>query len=880
MNNNNIAANIQTVGRRVSEKTAIVSSDGITLKYKDVLMQIEDISDFFSGLGISRGDRVALALKDGPETVLLFLGISAIAACSPLNPAYTIQEYRFYLEDVCAKVVIVHEGDGAAAAAAADLGITIVYLAPRMKSINLVKRLTLMNSESVGMPKSHAHANDVALILHTSGTTSCPKSVPITHSMILASASNTAKAFCLTDKDRCLNTAPLFHTHGLIVATAVTLTTGGTVMLYSLDHGMDKFAQLLTDWQPTWYTAAPAVQQAILNYYREHPGIRRPDSLRFIRSAAAPLAKKITEDIESIFGVPVIDTYGMTEAASQITSQPLPPAPRKSGSVGISNGCRLRIVDEQWNLLPPNYTGEITICGENVLLGYENNSEANCNLFKNRWFKTGDEGYLDEEGYLYITGRIKEIINRGGQKVSPAEIDACMLEIPGVAEAAAFPIKHSMLGEDIAAALVLRPGAILSEADVRRFLVERFARYKVPRHFLFVDSLPKGPTGKVQRTMLADQLNFHGSVSNEATVAPRNDTEIKLVNIWEKVLNLKNIGVTDDFFYLGGDSLAAVQLLAEIEEHWGLLFPVYDLFRGCTIETMAAALQEYKSAQTNSLLAAGHGNLKSLVPIQPCGNHQPLICIHTLDGDVVSYISLVENLGQDYPVYGLKLDLQEADGASLCVEALAEKYVEDIKKAWPEGPYYLIGYSFGGVVAFEMAQQLQKAGQSTPVVVMLDTRHPCFVKTRVPYQKNSIKRFVYRLQNSMQRTADVRTHLKEYFYFKIKRELNRLKKQVSDLVSNDLTKEAERRQQKKITKKMKGILQQYRPKPYTGKVILFRAAKQPAELENEPSLGWSSVAAGGLEIYNVSGNHSSILFYPSLGIQLKQCLEAENNSKT
>ena len=300
-----------------------------------------------------------------------------------------------------------------------------------------------------------AQPEDVALVLHTAGTTSYPKMVPLSHTHLCASARNHVTALALSEGDRCLNVMPLFHVHGLISAMLSSLLGGGGVFCAPGFHKRKIF-----EWMeaicPTWYTASPAFHHAILSEasHRTRKSIAQVP-LRFIRSAAAPLPPQLLMELEQFFEAPVVESYGMTEACAQITSNPLPPRKRKPGSVGMAAGPEVVIMDEEANLMPADKIGEIAIRGENVMGGYEKNSEANEAAFANGWFRTGDQGYLDTDGYLFISGRLKELINRGGEKIAPREIDERLMDHPEVRQAVAFAVPHERLGEDIVAAVVL-----------------------------------------------------------------------------------------------------------------------------------------------------------------------------------------------------------------------------------------------------------------------------------------------------------------------------------------------------------------------------------------------------------------------------------------
>jgi oxalate---CoA ligase len=356
-------------------------------------------------------------------------------------------------------------------------------------------------------PVTPAKPEDIALVLHTSGTTSRPKIVPLSHKNICASAANIRRTLALTANDRGLVIMPLFHIHGLIAALTAPLSAGGEV---SCSPGFNalKFFGWLSEVRPTWYTGVPTMHQAILLRAANNPDVIAGHRLRFIRSSSSALPPTVIAELERVFGVPVVEAYGMTEAAHQMASNPLPPSPRKPGSVGPSGGPEIRIVDTDGKTVPRGATGEIVIKGPNVMREYENNPKANADAFYDGWFRTGDQGVMDDEGYVSITGRLKEIINRGGEKISPREVDEIIMEHPAVHQCVTFAMPHDMLGEDVAAAIVLRQGAQASDRELREFAATRLAAFKVPRKILILNEIPVGATGKLQRIGLAQKLGL------------------------------------------------------------------------------------------------------------------------------------------------------------------------------------------------------------------------------------------------------------------------------------------------------------------------------------------------------------------------------------
>ena len=354
-----------------------------------------------------------------------------------------------------------------------------------------------------------AEAQDVALVLHTSGTTSRPKIVPLRQINVTASAYHIGVSLALTPGDVSLNIMPLFHIHGLIAATLASVAAGGAV---SCTPGFNafRFFAWFDEVRPTWVTAVPTMHQTLLQYAERNREILARGRLRLLRSSSASLPPQVMTALEEAFGVPVLESYGMTEAAHQMAANPLPPAPHYPGSVGIAAGPEVAIMDEAGTLQPPGTPGEVVIRGRNVTAGYEANPDANAKAFTHGWFRTGDEGWLDEAGYLRLTGRLKEIINRGGEKVSPLEVDAVLMDHPAVQQVVTFAMPHDKLGEEVAAAVVLREGLSVDEAGLRAFAGERLAGFKVPRRIVFLAEIPKGATGKLQRIGLSARLGLGG----------------------------------------------------------------------------------------------------------------------------------------------------------------------------------------------------------------------------------------------------------------------------------------------------------------------------------------------------------------------------------
>ncbi|HZR25067.1 MAG TPA: acyl--CoA ligase [Vicinamibacterales bacterium] len=480
--------------------TAVIAPEqNIKITYGQLRANVRDLAEQLSSVGIGRGDRVGMALPNGYPIVAAFLAAAEVGTAAPLNPAYKEDDFRFYLEDTNAKVLILPPDGAEDARRAAGDRIPIITIDMDANGV-----VTLSNASGLLERKSYAAPtiDDVALILHTSGSTGRPKRVPLKHANLSISAQNVARHYQLTRDDVAMCVMPLFHVHGLVASTLATLATGGTVVV-PVKFNPLSFWRTARDTGMTWYSAVPTIHQLLLA--RGADPDRRPEGaakLRFIRSCSAALPPQVMHSLESAFGAPVLEAYGMTEAAHQMASNPLPPNERRPGSVGHGTDVQVGIMDDAGNLLKPGQHGEVVIKGPNVITGYENNPDANAKSFTNGWFRTGDQGFLDEKGYLTLVSRIKELINRGGEKISPREIDEVLLAHPKVAEAVAFGVPHATWGEEVAAAVVVREP--VSDAELLAYCKERLADFKRPKQIHITEAIPRTATGKIQRGRVAE----------------------------------------------------------------------------------------------------------------------------------------------------------------------------------------------------------------------------------------------------------------------------------------------------------------------------------------------------------------------------------------
>ena len=481
----------------------LTSEKNEKLSYGEFKIFNEKISRQLAATNIINSDRAAIVLPNGPLMASSFLSISSYMSAAPLNPSYKQEEFEFYLDDLKPKFLLVEPNSKSLAVIAAK-NLNIPVFEMKISDNQPLGTFELFDKET---DYKNPNDYDEALVLHTSGTTSRPKIVPLSNLNIFTSAVNISKSLKLTADDHCLNIMPLFHIHGLIAVLSASAKVGASVCASNGFNAL-KFLDLAETQNITWYSGVPTMHQAILLRAQKNSDKAKKLNLRFIRSSSASLPPAIFKELNDIFQTPVIEAYGMTEATHQMASNPLPPAIQKPGLVGMPAGPEICIMNDKNEKLPQGEIGEICIKGDNVTNGYENNPEANKQSFVNDWFRTGDEGFFDEDGYLKISGRLKEIINKGGEKISPLEVDNILMDFPPIDQALCFGYKDKMLGEDIAVAIKLKENKSCTEDDIKSYANEKLAKFKIPKKIFIVEDIPKGATGKLQRIGLAKKFGL------------------------------------------------------------------------------------------------------------------------------------------------------------------------------------------------------------------------------------------------------------------------------------------------------------------------------------------------------------------------------------
>jgi len=722
-----IWSTFESLARSASQTEAILAPARESLRFAQLPERLLAVRGVLAQCGIGRGDRVVSVLPRGPETATCYLGVAACAIYVPLNPDFTESEFSAHLTKLRPKAVILPHGGGDVARRCAEsLGLFVVDLVAEPTGPAGWFHLEL-TGRSPTKPDSTMStwngADDVALVLLTSGSTSDPKLVPLKVRHLLAYARAAGKHYGFGDGDRCLHVMPMFHGHGLMSSLLIPLANGSGVIC-SPQFDIPSFFEEMRTLRPTWYSAAASIHQAILARIDDYREIAREARLRFLRSGSGRLDPKVMSGLEEAFGAPMLERYGMSETGGTLTSNPMPPGLRKPGTVGTPMFNEVAIMDESGKLLGPNCDGEIVARGPSVFDGYLDNPEANAAAFVNGWFRTGDLGRFDDDGYLTLIGRTKDVINRGGEKIGALEVEAALAKHPAVEEVCVFAVPHPSLGEEVAAAVTILAGCSVSKQEILAHARGRLTGFKVPREVFFLPSLPKGATNKIRRDQVAQicrDLLARSERPSGPGAHPWSSLEQEIGRIWKRLLGLDAIGLDDDFFLVGGDSLKAYELFAHLRKRYRVTLGLRQIFDDAATVAGMARLIERAHQEAVSPASAG------LVSIRADGERPPLFAVPGSGGNPVGFIHLGRLLDARQPLIGI--EARGIDGASLPlarVEDIAADNIVRIREIQPHGPYFLAGACYGGRVVYEMARQLEAAGEPIGLLVMLDPSSPFF----------------------------------------------------------------------------------------------------------------------------------------------------------
>ena len=843
---------------RIPNNAALLAPGRSAVSYAELLEQVEHTVGLLNGFGLKRGSRVLIVIPNGPELISAILATMCACTAIPLNPEISADEFTYLLQRSKADALIVLRGMATPAREIAHAqGIRVIELIETPDAP--AGHFELEGAHYV--EPTFSEPEDVAMLVGTSGTTGLPKLVPSYHKRlferlydppfwgIMASSPDNPKVG--------ISMLPMFHIFGLS-----DLNAGigyGLGIIATAGFNVDDFYTYLDTYHPMGLQLLPSMLKAIVEKADSYPDIISRSSLLYISSASAPLSAELAADLQRIFHIVLIMTYGMTEIGGIAWTSTRMPGLYKPGSVG-KPVVEIGIMGEDGSLLPTGAAGEVVVRKTDLFPGYEGDADASRLMVKAGWFHTGDAGYLDEENFLFLTGRLKETINRGGEKISPYEVEQTLLQHPAVKEAAVFGVPHLALGEDLAGAVVVSD-PLLTAKVLRKFAAERLSPQKVPGTLLLVDEIPKTPTGKVRRTVLPQLLGLANpegeriegrSVLAPPVVAPSSETERTLLPLWMRILGLPEISIHDDFFdALGGTSLQAAQLVIDVGKTFSITLPVTTLLEAPTIAEMATLLDSFGE---NSRLDS------NVIPIQPLGHKAPLFCLPAISGQAIVYRPLALHLGVDQPVYGLQMPGSDGKTPPFTrFEALAAYFVEAIRVIQPHGPYLLAGHSLGGIVALEMAQQLEQRGEDVPLLILFDTALGSSSDYLHPAMR--IRRLSHRLKHHQSKLAALQVDEQAQYIFERVKRLGKPRTQAKQ-EEEELLPGVEAIRAANIE-----AMRNYQPKPYTRPIIYFstrqrRSQDQAALYE----LSWKDIALGEFEICDVPGTHTQMLQEPNVQV--------------
>ncbi len=819
--------------------------------------------------GMARGDKIALLLDNGVFTAQLFLGL-LYGGFVPVPLGETSGTSHL--------VNILKRSDA-----------RLLYIDPSYRSlvgeVDCTGALPMVFCDPDGLidgvpdPEGTLpapHSEDDALLDFTSGSTGTPKGVLVTHRNILAGATNTVEAHALTASDRSLCVLPLHHMNAQVVTLLSTLRSGGSVVMpRRFEAG--SFWSWLSDYRCTWSTLVPSMINQLLA--AEAADAKRcviaRQTVRFLRSSSAPLSVDHHEQFERVFQIPLLEAMGSTEAGGAIFSNPLPPAVRKIGSPGIPYGFDVRIVGEGDAEVGQCEEGEIQVRGPSVMKHYFKDPEGTRRVFSvDGWLRTGDIGCQDEDGFFFITGRNREIIIKGGEKIAPREIDEVIGRLRGVAAAAAIGVPDPQFGEDIVAYVVLQQSAEMDENEILRHCVKHVGILKTPRRIVFIDSLPMGAVGKVQRSKLVEHYLAASAQEAGQCAGPviTHDTVLeRLTKIWGQVLGRERVCPTDSFFDLGGDSLLALQLMYLVEMEFAVKLPFASLFENPTVDWMAKSILSRRDGNLPISPSCRDGSLP--IPLVPANNGvPPFFAVYGME-NISAFRTLASRLRPGQPFYVLPaLGLDESDQTYPDLETMASAYLGLIRSAQPKGPYYLGGRCMGGPIAFEIAQQLLRAGDNVALLVVFDSRAPR-LKDDDGHPRAGDPRTANMSQATRPSSHRTFTHtLARLVRKKYRKHVRRIPELARRRLSGQNVRYVTR-----LRAANKALRRRYRATVYPGQITLIRSANFASRAAKDHHIpGWRELSGGGLVTHMVQGSHTSMfdeLHVTGLAQRLQDCID-------
>jgi acyl-CoA synthetase (AMP-forming)/AMP-acid ligase II/thioesterase domain-containing protein/acyl carrier protein len=707
-----IGAVIDDHARRAPDRPAILTETMGSMSYQSLVSHIAKTRDTFRNAGIGSAGRIGIALPSGAEAAIATIATAAHATCVLFHPDAPRDDIVRELDRLPLDAMILPESKTSAAwDVLQDSRTALFAVHPGEDSFDRFGVRCVRPGRSAAASIDDPEAGAEALVLRTSATTGLPKLVPVTHANMMEQARKMSRWIGVSATDRAACILPTYYAQGCQTGVLIPLLLGGSVVIPDAGR-FDRRGDWLEYLAPTWFSAGPTFLLGLLDAL-ERRGDKAPShALRFVLSSSAHLPQPVREKVETTLGVPVLEFYGMTEGG-MMAANPPPPMRRKPGTAGRAPAAELIVRNAEENDANPGEPGAIFIRGPSVMPGYITDGGPLRTGLQEGWLPTGDIGSIDEDGFLTIHGRLEEFINRGGEKISPLEVEAAMLKHPDVREAAAFALPHPRLGENVAMAVVLKQGASATASDLRRHIRPLLPSFKLPQRIEIVDTLPKGNTGKVLRRALREAVESR----ERRRAEPESPLEIQIAEIWKRILKTDKIGIDDDFFEAGGDSLIAEQMLLEVEAVVGYPFPVSTLSDASTIRALAQ-------------LALSHSGEKVELLTKVCdGPGKPFFFCHGYySGHGLYALKLARLIDPPRPIYIIHTPAgvihppcdQEFKG-DLSIETMAQLYVPLLLEAQPNGPFRIGGHCNGGLLAIEIAHQLEKLGRAVELVLMVET---------------------------------------------------------------------------------------------------------------------------------------------------------------
>jgi acyl-CoA synthetase (AMP-forming)/AMP-acid ligase II/thioesterase domain-containing protein len=690
------------------DRPAIFCSGLPALSFGELDRTIKWIGDDLHAAGVGAGSRVGVMLPHGPEAAVVVVAISAHAICYPLDPALTAAEFEHEVGRIGLDAIVLPDRtDLPASRAARAYPIGILHAAKATRSLADVRVAPIVDIRAERRRSGSPSARSVALIQTSSGSTGMPKHVLVTHANLSDVAKKVRAWFGVSEHDRSACILPLHSGIALKVSLFAPLLIGSSVVIAKKPQPED-IAEWCADLSPTWFIAVPAHLNAALDKLRSMPSGKLKHSLRFFVATGTHCPEQLLAELEAILGIPGLEQYGAREAGP-ITANPAPPAKRKPGTVGPISA-DVAVLDSDGAVLPHGMPGAIAARGRGISPGYVEALPSGSDTVPDgrspdEWMPTGDLGIVDADGFLSIVGRTKQIINRGGEKIAPSEIERALLLHPAVREAAVFDVPHPRLGEGVSAAVVLRPETEVTPAELQSFLDRHVAPFKIPQRIHLVSALPRTQAGKIQ----ISELKEHFSNSDREIVPPEGNLEPLIVEIWERLLGRTDIGVDDNFFDMGGDSLLATTMLLEIEALARRTVSPAELQAVWTVRQLARALRDVP-ADRELIVCAKNG---SGAPFFFChGDYR--------DGGIYAY-RLADLIEQNVPIFLLNHYRDFLESSQRSLEEMARLYVPNLIACQPAGRFRVGGYCIGGLLAWEIARQLRAAGRDVEFVVLVDS---------------------------------------------------------------------------------------------------------------------------------------------------------------